>query len=304
MSNSGIRAKARDIRGTTDGIFLLFMPPILISFLSSTLSFYLNVAHGWAGISIYNKTVEEFGSLRSFQIHLSPPSIFFNLAIECLVITACFQLIRVVRKEGCRLSFMDCFNRLDEKNIFPLVLTVVIRRALLFVCSLPILIGTSLISWYLVEKGVLFSIYMGFLPDFSDFFSSSNVQLGLVLLLVGGLVTGFIGYSFSLVEFLLYDHLEIGTYSSPFALFKQSWQLMKGNRWRMFLLDLSFIGWFIGIFLTMSLLAIYVYPYYWTCRVLFYEDLKARHPLVFKELFSECRHIFSSSAVQYLDRNS
>lgn len=175
MSNSGIRAKARDIRGATDGIFLLFMPPILISFLSTLVTSYLKFSYGWAGIPIYNKTVEEFGSLRSFQIHLSPPSIFFNLAIECLMITACFQLIRVVRKEGSRLSFMDCFYRLDEKNLFPLGLTVVIRRALLFVCSLPILIGTSLISWYLVEKGVLFSIYMGFLPDFSDFFSSSNV---------------------------------------------------------------------------------------------------------------------------------
>ncbi|HFU4001566.1 TPA: DUF975 family protein [Streptococcus suis] len=296
MSNSGIRAKARDIRGTTNGIFLLFMPPILISLLSNTVTSYLNLVHGWAGISIFNKTVEEFGSVRTFQIQLSP-SLLFNLAIECLIVTACFQLIRVVRKEGCRLTFMDCFYRLDEKNLFPLVLTVVIRRALLFVSSLPILIGTSLVSWYLVEKGVLFSIYMGFLPDFSDFFSSSNVQLGLFLLLVGGLVTSFIGYSFSLVEFLLYDHLEIGTYSSPFTLFKQSWQLMKGNRWRLFLLDLSFIGWFIGVFLTLGLLAFYVYPYYWTCRVLFYEDLKARNPFVFKGLFSESNRFMSSSAV-------
>ncbi|HFU3728952.1 TPA: DUF975 family protein [Streptococcus suis] len=297
MLNSDIRAKARDIRSTTDGMIFLFMPPILISFLSSLVTSYLKFAYSWAGIPIFNKAVEEFGSLRSFQIHLSPPCIFFNLAIECLIITACFQLIRVVRKEGCRLTFMDCFNRLDEKNIFPLVLTVVIRRALLFVSGLPILIGTSLISWYLVEKGVLFTIYMGLLPDLRDFFFSSNVQLGLVVLIIGGLVTSFIGYSFSLVEFLLYDHLEIGTYSSPFALFKQSWQLMKGNRWRLFLLDLSFLGWFFGIFMTLGLLAFHVYPYYWTCRVLFYEDLKAKNPLVFKSLFSESNRFISSSVV-------
>ncbi|HFI0405562.1 TPA: DUF975 family protein [Streptococcus suis] len=296
MSNSGIRAKARDIRGTTDGIFLLFMPPVLISFLSNMVTSYLKFAYGWAGIPIFNKTVEEFGSVRTFQIHLSP-SLLFNLAIECLIVTACFQLIRVVRKEGCRLTFMDCFNRLDEKNLLPLVLTVVIRRAVLFVSSLPILIGTSLITWALIDEGALGALYFGLLPDLSALFTSSNMQLGLALFIIGGLVTSFIGYSFSLVEFLLYDHLEIGTYSSPFALFKQSWQLMKGNRWRMFWLDLSFIGWFIGIFLTFGLLALYVYPYYWTCRILFYEDLKARNPLVFKGLFSESNRFMSSSAV-------
>ncbi|HFI0346005.1 TPA: DUF975 family protein [Streptococcus suis] len=297
MLNSDIRAKARDIRSTTDGMIFLFMPPILISFLSTLVTSYLKLAYGWAGIPIFNKTVEEFGSVRSFQIHLSPPSIFLNLAIECLIITACFQLIRVVRKEGCRLTFMDCFNRLDEKNIFPLVLTVGIRRALLFVCSLPILIGTSLITWALLDEGALGAIYFGLLPDIGALFHSSSMQLGLALLIIGGLVTSFIGYSFSLVEFLLYDHLEIGTYSSPLVLFRQSWQLMKGNRWRLFLLDLSFLGWFIGIFMTLGLLAFHVYPYYWTCRVLFYEDLKAKNPLVFKSLFSESNRFMSSSVV-------
>ncbi len=58
---------------------------------------------------------------------------------------------------------------------------------------------------------------------------------------------------------------------------------MSGNKWRRFLLDLSFIGWFIGVILTLGLLGLYVFPYYWTCQVVFYEDLIAKNPLVFSD---------------------
>ena len=58
---------------------------------------------------------------------------------------------------------------------------------------------------------------------------------------------------------------------------------MSGNKWRRFLLDLSFIGWFIGVILTLGLLRLYVFPYYWTCQALFYEDLIAKNPLVFSD---------------------
>ncbi|MFX3772361.1 DUF975 family protein, partial [Streptococcus suis] len=75
--------------------------------------------------------------------------------------------------------------------------------------------------------------------------------------------------------------MENNTFSSPFYLFSQCWQLMKGNNWRRFLLDLSFIGWFIVVLLTFVFLGLYVYQYYWTCHTIFYEDLKAKNQLMF-----------------------
>lgn len=151
----------------------------------------------------------------------------------------------------------------------------------LYLASFPAVIGMILINLAFYSTIVIFGAPIDYQPDFSAFFSSSYFQTGFILVCVGIICSLFIGYGLSQVSFLLYDYLENNTYSSPFKLFSQSWQLMKGNKWRRFLLDLSFVGWFIGVLLTFGFLGLYVYPYYWTCQTIFYEDLKAKNPLVF-----------------------
>lgn len=60
---------------------------------------------------------------------------------------------------------------------------------------------------------------------------------------------------------------------------KLSMQMMNGNKWRLFCLQFSFIGWcFLGAF-TFGILYLWIIPYMQTATAAFYEDLKTR-PIV------------------------
>ena len=76
-----------------------------------------------------------------------------------------------------------------------------------------------------------------------------------LLFLIPGIVKG---YSYRMVPYILADHPELsGTQVIPL-----SRQMMRGNKWRTFVLDLSFLGWEILSLLTLGILGIfYVGPY-------------------------------------------
>ena len=52
--------------------------------------------------------------------------------------------------------------------------------------------------------------------------------------------------------------------------------MMRGNKWRLFCLDFSFIGWIILCALTLGILTFWIMPYMHTARAEFYQDLLAR----------------------------
>lgn len=53
----------------------------------------------------------------------------------------------------------------------------------------------------------------------------------------------------------------------------ESKNLMKGNKWRLFVLDLSFLGWDILAILSLGIGLIWLFPYKNATKVAFYEDL-------------------------------
>ena len=279
MSNRDIRAKATAIRESTDGMMTLFLAPVLIMVLSDV----LDRMWGQAGIVLWGNTFVKNGVTRTIHYISLGPSSFFDFLVQCLLVTACFQLIRVVRNEKSIVSFKDCFSLLDGKNFLPIVVTILLKQIFLYVAAFPTTVGVALILLSFYNSIFILKAPVGYSPDFSSLFNSTNLYLGLILMLVGIVLNLYINYGLSQVSFLLYDYLDKDMYTSPFKIFKQSWQLMSGNKWRRFLLDLSFIGWFIGVILTLGLLGLYVFPYYWTCQALFYEDLIAKNPLVFSD---------------------
>ncbi|HEM3662887.1 DUF975 family protein [Streptococcus suis] len=281
MSNSDIRAKATVIREQTDGMITLFLAPVLISFLSGVAEFGLKQIWGQTSTFSWGTTIVKDGVTWTHHFISVGPSIIFDFIAQCLIVTACFQLIRLVRKQRSKVSFTECFTLLDGKNFLPVFSTTLLKMLVLYLASFPAVIGMILINLAFYSTIVIFGAPIDYQPDFSAFFSLSYFQTGFILVCVGIICSLFVGYGLSQVSFLLYDYLENNTYSSPFKLFSQSWQLMKGNKWRRFLLDLSFVGWFIGVLLTFGFLGLYVYPYYWTCQTIFYEDLKSKNPLVF-----------------------
>lgn len=96
--------------------------------------------------------------------------------------------------------------------------------------------------------------------------SSVYQFLWMLLLIVPGIIKG---YSYALTPYLLKDHPELKFN----AAIEESMRLMSGNKMRFFLLDLSFIGWFLLGLITFGIAFLWITPYWNTARAAFYEDL-------------------------------
>ena len=89
-----------------------------------------------------------------------------------------------------------------------------------------------------------------------------------LLLIVPGIVKS---YSYAMTEYLLIDNPQLKYDAAITA----SSQLMKGKKWDLFVLDLSFIGWAILCLVTCGIGFIFLAPYRRTAHAHFYEDLRA-----------------------------
>ena len=96
--------------------------------------------------------------------------------------------------------------------------------------------------------------------------SSVYQFLWALLLIIPGVIKG---YSYALTPYLLKDHPELKFN----AAIEESMRLMSGNKMRLFLLDLSFIGWFLLGLITFGIAFLWITPYWNTARAAFYEDL-------------------------------
>ena len=76
-------------------------------------------------------------------------------------------------------------------------------------------------------------------------------------------------YSYSMAYYIMADHPE---YTWREAL-RDSKAMMKGKKWKLFCLDLSFIGWAIVGFLCLGVGMLWVYPYQYTAHAEFYNEL-------------------------------
>ena len=53
----------------------------------------------------------------------------------------------------------------------------------------------------------------------------------------------------------------------------RSIELMRGNKWRLFCLEISFIGWWILCILTLGILSFWIIPYQQSAIAAFYQSL-------------------------------
>ena len=120
-------------------------------------------------------------------------------------------------------------------------------------------------------------------PSFGDAFSGFKVKYGRnigTLLLVGiktvlwtllFIVPGIIKvYEYSIIPYILADDPEISSKDA----FKKAKQMMNGNKWRLFKLEFSFIGWFILCVLTFGVGTFFLLPYINAANAEFYVELK------------------------------
>lgn len=92
--------------------------------------------------------------------------------------------------------------------------------------------------------------------------------LAVVTLGIGAII---LSYAYGMVPYLLHDYPEL----SPREAMKISREMMRGQKWNLFVLDLTFIGWILLAFCTAGVGMLFVQPYMLTARAAFYDDLKA-----------------------------
>ena len=120
-------------------------------------------------------------------------------------------------------------------------------------------------------------------PTFADAFSGFKVKYGRnigTLLLVGiktvlwtllFIIPGIIkSFEYAIIPYILADEPEISSKDA----FKKAKQMMNGNKWRLFKLEFSFIGWTLLCVLTLGIGTLFLIPYVNAATAEFYVELK------------------------------
>ena len=121
------------------------------------------------------------------------------------------------------------------------------------------------------EKMNVGDVFCGFTTDFGQ-----NFLIGLMteiftflwglLLIIPGIVKS---YAYSMAYFIKADNPDWGWRECISA----SQELMRGHKWEKFVLDLSFLGWYIVGALLLGVGTLWVIPYHTAATAIFYENL-------------------------------
>ena len=87
------------------------------------------------------------------------------------------------------------------------------------------------------------------------------------LFIIPGII---IALNYAMVYFVIVDNPEMGVMEA----LRTSKRIMKGHRWQYFVLNLSFIGWYILCYFTFGLLILWLAPYILVTTANFYNQIK------------------------------
>ena len=107
---------------------------------------------------------------------------------------------------------------------------------------------------------------------------SSEPSIGLILF---GLMLFFVSYVWVIIKSLYYSLTTYIAYDNPnmssLEVVEASRMLMQGNRWKIFVLSLSFIGWMILTVCTLGIGYFWLLPYMQVASICFYENLLGKN---------------------------
>ncbi len=93
--------------------------------------------------------------------------------------------------------------------------------------------------------------------------------LWMLLLIVPGIIAA---YRYALAPYLMAEDPEMGAMEA----IEKSKELMKGNKWRLFCLQMSFFGWILLSVLTLDILSLWIRPYMNVATAAFYLEVTGR----------------------------
>lgn len=133
-----------------------------------------------------------------------------------------------------------------------------------------VMLTVAVIRGGAVEFKTLFSGFSSFAKSFVLYLTNAILTaLWSLLFVIPGIVKS---YSYSMSYYIMLDNPELSANEAR----KASMRMMNGNKWRLFCLDLSFIGWILLSMLTFGILLFWVVPYVQTAHAAFYESLREK----------------------------
>lgn len=120
---------------------------------------------------------------------------------------------------------------------------------------------------------MLIAVFVGVSKNVSEAQIFTGTLIAIIAIWILSIPAYIFSYGFRLINYIMYDDRNINAFR---VLFK-SWKMMKGHKWELFKLDLTFIGWeFISVF-TLGIAGIYTIPYFYTVYAGFYEEIKEEY---------------------------
>lgn len=141
--------------------------------------------------------------------------------------------------------------------------------------GLPVAYGIAIVMFGVFKgKDIDFGVLFEGFQDYSRIFVTKLLQgiytaLWPLLLFVPGVIKH---YSYAMTDYILKEEPEMKNN----AAIEKSMAMMENNKMKLFLLDLSFIGWALLCIVTFGIGFLFLQPYMQVSHAAFYEDLKAQ----------------------------
>lgn len=175
--------------------------------------------------------------------------------------------------DGEKADLAKIFSGFDRSYI-PAILLRLLRALYLFLWSLPSAIMTTIgvVAFIFGFVGVV--LEMGGM----EFVAPTLLLIGGVALLFGvgfSFLTAVAQYRYAMSDYILAENPEM----SPSDALAESKRMMHGNKWRLFCLELSFIGWGILCLCTCGIGFLWLSPYMFQAEAAMYHEISGREAI-------------------------
>lgn len=175
--------------------------------------------------------------------------------------------------DGEKADLAKIFSGFDRSYI-PAILLRLLRALYLFLWSLPSAIMTTIgvVAFIFGFVGVV--LEMGGM----EFVAPTLLLIGGVALLFGvgfSFLTAVAQYRYAMSDYILAENPEM----SPSDALAESKRMMHGNKWRLFCLELSFIGWGILCLFTCGIGFLWLSPYMFQAEAAMYHEISGREAI-------------------------
>ncbi len=173
-------------------------------------------------------------------------------------------------------SGLGCYTNIFGYNTGIEVATTIVTIVELLIAG-PLAVGLAKLSLQIVRKEnpEISTLFSQFKSNFVSCFILNVLKMLFIvlwtfLMIIPGVVAY---YRYSFAEYIMADDPSI----SPMDAIRLSKEMTFGRKWRLFLLDLSFIGWWLLSALSLGIGTLFLTPYVGISKAEFYRQTKAEY---------------------------